>query len=38
MNYHDGYIYVGDMARGLDVFELDDPELLLKLRPKKLLP
>lgn len=35
--YHDGYIYVGDMARGLDVFELDDPELLLKLKVKKLL-
>lgn len=32
--YHDGYIYVGDMARGLDVFELDDPELLLKLKVK----
>ncbi len=29
-------VYVGDIARGLDVFELDDPELLLKLklRPK----
>ena len=38
--YHEGYIYVGDMSRGLDVYELDDPELLLKLRvnPKKLLP
>jgi hypothetical protein len=38
--YHEGYIYVGDMARGLDVYELDDPELLLKvkLKPKKLLP
>jgi hypothetical protein len=32
--YRDGYIYVGDMARGLDVFTLDDPELLLKLKPK----
>jgi hypothetical protein len=32
--YHDGYIYVGDMSRGLDVFELDDPELLLKLKIK----
>jgi hypothetical protein len=36
--YHEGYVYVGDMARGLDVFQLDDPELLLKLKPKKLLP
>jgi hypothetical protein len=36
--YHDGYIYVGDMARGLDVFQIDDAELLLKLKPKKLLP
>lgn len=38
--FHDGYIYVGDMSRGLDVYELDDPELLLKLnvKPKKLLP
>jgi hypothetical protein len=38
--YHDGYIYVGDMSRGLDVYELDDPELLLKLKvkPNKLLP
>jgi hypothetical protein len=38
--YHEGYIYVGDMSRGLDVYELDDPELLLKLRvkPKQLLP
>lgn len=39
--YHDEYIYVGDASRGLDVFELDDPELLLKLKikikPKKLL-
>ncbi|MDQ3669497.1 MAG: hypothetical protein M3377_04335, partial [Actinomycetota bacterium] len=35
--YHGGYIYVGDMARGLDVYELDDPELLLKLKTKKLL-
>jgi hypothetical protein len=34
--YVDGYVYVGDMARGLDVFELDD-ELLLKLKLKKLL-
>jgi hypothetical protein len=34
--YHDGYVYVGDMARGLDVYELDD-ELLLKLKLKKLL-
>lgn len=32
--YHDGYVYVGDMARGLDVFQLDDPELLLKLKIK----
>jgi hypothetical protein len=32
--FHGGYIYVGDMARGLDVFELDDPELLLKLKIK----
>jgi hypothetical protein len=30
----DPYIYVGDMARGLDVFTLDDPELLLKLKIK----
>jgi hypothetical protein len=36
--YHNGYVYVGDMARGLDVFALDDPEVLLKLKPKKLLP
>jgi hypothetical protein len=36
--YHDGYIYVGDMARGLDVYELDDPELILKLKPKLKLP
>ena len=38
--YHQGYIYVGDMSRGLDVYELDDPELLLKLKvkPNKLLP
>ena len=36
--YHRGYIYVGDVARGLDVFVLDDPELLLKLKPKRLLP
>ena len=28
----EGTIYVGDMARGLDVFTLDDPELLLKLK------
>ncbi len=28
------YVYVGDMARGLDVFTLDDPELLLKLKLK----
>ena len=27
-------VYVGDMARGLDVFTLDDPELLLKLKLK----
>ena len=27
-------VYVGDMARGLDVFKLDDPELLLKLKLK----
>lgn len=31
---HGQQIYVGDMARGLDVFTLDDPELLLKLRLK----
>jgi len=31
--YHDGYIYVGDMARGLDVFEYEDPDRLL---PKRL--
>jgi len=38
--YHEGYIYVGDMTRGLDVYELDDPELLMKLKvnTKKLLP
>lgn len=38
--YHEGYVYVGDMTRGLDVYELDDPELLLKLKvkPKQLLP
>ena len=38
--YHDGYVYVGDMSRGLDVYQLDDPELLLKLKVKtnKLLP
>jgi hypothetical protein len=38
--FHQGYIYVGDMSRGLDVYELDDPELLLKLKvkPNKLLP
>jgi len=38
--YHEGYIYVGDTSRGLDIYELDDPELLLKLKvkPKKLLP
>jgi hypothetical protein len=38
---HGEQVYVGDMARGLDVFELDDPELLLKLKlkvkPLKLL-
>ena len=28
------HVYVGDMARGLDVFALDDPELLLKLKLK----
>jgi hypothetical protein len=28
------YIYVGDMSRGLDVYTLDDPELLLKLKLK----
>jgi hypothetical protein len=27
--YHAGYVYVGDMTRGLDVFEYDDPEGLL---------
>ena len=31
---HGETIYVGDVARGLDVFTLDDPELLLKLKPK----
>jgi hypothetical protein len=38
--HHEGYIYVGDMTRGLDVYEIDDPELLLKLKlkPKKILP
>jgi hypothetical protein len=30
----DPYVYVGDMARGLDVYTLDDPELLLKLKLK----
>ncbi len=38
--YHDDYIYVGDMSRGLDVYQLDDPELVLKTKvkpPKKLL-
>jgi len=32
------FVYVGDMTRGLDVLELDDPELLLKvkLKPKPL--
>jgi hypothetical protein len=33
--FHAGYVYVGDMSRGLDVYELDDPNLLLKLRLKK---
>jgi hypothetical protein len=33
--YQEGNIFVGDMARGLDVFELDDPEALLKLKLKK---
>jgi LVIVD repeat len=27
--YHAGYIYVGDMTRGLDVFKYDDPDGLL---------
>lgn len=38
--YDEGYIYVGDMGRGLDVYRLDDPELLLKVKVKtnKLLP
>jgi hypothetical protein len=40
--YHDDYVYVGDMARGLDVYALDDPELLLKVKlkvkPRQLLP
>lgn len=27
-----GLVYVGDVSRGLDVFELDDPGLLLKLK------
>ncbi len=31
---HGEHVYVGDMARGLDVFRLDDPELLLKLKSK----
>lgn len=31
---HGEYVYVGDTSRGLDVFELDDPELLLKLKLK----
>jgi hypothetical protein len=31
---HGEHVYVGDMARGLDVFEVDDPELLLKLKLK----
>jgi hypothetical protein len=29
--YHRGYIYVGDMARGLDVFEFEDPDELLPI-------
>jgi hypothetical protein len=37
---HGSFVYVGDMSRGLDVYELDDPNLLLKLklkiRPPKL--
>ena len=32
--HSDDTIYVGDMARGLDVFTVDDPELLLKLKSK----
>ncbi len=31
---HGEQVYVGDMARGLDVYTLDDPELLLKLKLK----
>ncbi len=30
----DDIIYVGDMSRGLDVFTVDDPQLLLKLKFK----
>ena len=32
--WHDAHVYVGDMARGLDVFTVDDPEVLLKLKLK----
>ena len=31
---HGEHVYVGDMTRGLDVFALEDPELLLKLKLK----
>lgn len=32
--HRDDIIYVGDTSRGLDVFTLDDPQLLLKLKFK----
>lgn len=31
---HGDVVYVGDMSRGLDVYQLADPELLLKLKLK----
>ena len=31
---HGKYVYVGDVSRGLDVFELSDPNVLLKLKLK----
>jgi hypothetical protein len=31
--YHAGYVYVGDMTRGLDVFKYDDPAALLTELP-----
>ena len=34
--YHAGYVYVGDMTRGLDVFEYEDPEGLLFELPLEL--